>query len=89
MKNLYSANIPLFVVATVGASLSIIIGLIWDISWHMSIGRDGFFSPPHLAILMQGMVHGTGNQKEAHPVYSVVTLSYVSPPLATIESGYK
>ena len=30
------------------ASVSIVIGLIWDISWHRTIGRDTFWSPPHL-----------------------------------------
>lgn len=39
--------IPLYVYAIVLASLSIMIGLLWDISWHMTIGRDGLFSPPH------------------------------------------
>jgi hypothetical protein len=30
------------------ASASIVIGLIWDISWHRTIGRDTFWSPPHV-----------------------------------------
>jgi len=30
------------------AATSIVIGLIWDISWHRTIGRDTFWSPPHL-----------------------------------------
>ncbi|HEX6575087.1 MAG TPA: hypothetical protein VF042_08935, partial [Gemmatimonadaceae bacterium] len=30
------------------ASTSIVIGLIWDISWHRTIGRDTFWSPPHV-----------------------------------------
>jgi len=29
-------------------SACIIIGLLWDISWHMSIGRDRLWSPPHV-----------------------------------------
>ena len=36
------------VYAVLAASASIIIGLIWDISWHRTIGRDTFWSPPHL-----------------------------------------
>ena len=36
------------VYAVLIASASIIIGLIWDISWHRTIGRDTFWSPPHL-----------------------------------------
>lgn len=30
------------------ASASIVVGLVWDISWHRTIGRDTFWSPPHL-----------------------------------------
>jgi hypothetical protein len=30
------------------ATTSIVIGAIWDISWHMTIGRDSLWSPPHL-----------------------------------------
>lgn len=29
-------------------SACIIVGLLWDISWHMSIGRDTLWSPPHV-----------------------------------------
>ena len=52
-------GIPVFIYATVFASLSIIIGLIWDISWHMSIGRDGLFSAPHLAMYLGAVIAGT------------------------------
>ena len=34
--------------AVLAASASIVVGLIWDISWHRTIGRDTFWSPPHL-----------------------------------------
>ncbi len=51
-------NIPIFIYATAFASLSIVVGLIWDISWHMSIGRDGLLSPPHLAIYLGAVVAG-------------------------------
>jgi hypothetical protein len=30
------------------SSTCIIVGLLWDISWHMSIGRDTLWSPPHV-----------------------------------------
>lgn len=30
------------------SSLCIVTGLIWDISWHMTIGRDTLWSPPHV-----------------------------------------
>ncbi len=51
-------GIPVFVYATVFASLSIVIGLIWDISWHISVGRDGLFSPPHLAMYLGAVISG-------------------------------
>src|SRR5215472_13436004 len=39
---------PLLVGAA--ATSSIVFGLYWDISWHMTIGRDTFWTPAHLAI---------------------------------------
>lgn len=30
------------------ASAAIVIGLHWDIAWHRAIGRDTFWSPPHV-----------------------------------------
>jgi hypothetical protein len=30
------------------SSLAIVTGLIWDISWHLTIGRDTLWSPPHV-----------------------------------------
>ena len=30
----------------------------WDISWHRSIGRDSFWSPPHIAIYLCGVLAG-------------------------------
>src|SRR5260370_3395806 len=43
-----SAPWPFFVGAA--ATTSIVFGLYWDISWHMTIGRDTFWTPAHLAI---------------------------------------
>lgn len=44
-------------VVVLGAT-SIYLGLIWDISWHMTIGRDTFWTPAHLAIYLGGTVGG-------------------------------
>lgn len=41
----------------VGA-LSIVVGVLWDISWHRTIGRDTFWTPAHLAIYLGGMMGG-------------------------------
>ena len=40
------------------ASTSIIVGGMWDISWHRSIGRDSFWTPAHMAIYLGGIVAG-------------------------------
>lgn len=37
---------------------SIIIGILWDISWHRTIGRDTFWTPAHLAIYLGGVLGG-------------------------------
>src|ERR1700677_950754 len=40
------------------ATTSIAVGIIWDISWHVSIGRDTFWTPAHLAIHFGGILGG-------------------------------
>jgi hypothetical protein len=40
------------------ASASIVIGVIWDISWHQTIGRDTFWTPAHMAIYLGGVMGG-------------------------------
>jgi hypothetical protein len=40
------------------ATTSIAVGIIWDISWHISIGRDTFWTPAHLAIHFGGILGG-------------------------------
>ena len=43
-------DIPLYVYVSVIASMCVILGILWDIAWHMSIGRDGLFSAPHVVV---------------------------------------
>ncbi len=40
------------------ASASVLVGVVWDISWHRTIGRDTFWTPAHLAIYLGGTVAG-------------------------------
>jgi hypothetical protein len=47
--------------ACVVAAAMVVIGLIWDISWHMSIGRDTFWTPAHLLIQGGGLIAGLGS----------------------------
>jgi hypothetical protein len=56
--------IPWQLTAVVFAATSVIVGLIWDISWHMSIGRDTFWTPAHLAIYIGGAVAGLASGYE-------------------------
>ena len=50
--------IPWHIPAVLFASTSMVVGVIWDISWHMTIGRDTFWTPAHLAIYLGGVVGG-------------------------------
>jgi hypothetical protein len=40
------------------AVTSAMVGGVWDISWHRSIGRDAFLTPPHLLIYACGVLGG-------------------------------
>jgi len=40
------------------AAACVMIGVYWDISWHMSIGRDSFWTPAHLLIQAGGLIAG-------------------------------
>jgi hypothetical protein len=53
-----ASRIPLAIYAVLFASTSVILGVIWDISWHRTIGRDTFWTPAHLAIYLGGVVSG-------------------------------
>src|SRR4051812_664816 len=37
---------------------AIAIGILWDISWHRTIGRDTFWTPAHMAIYFGGLLSG-------------------------------
>ena len=40
------------------AATCVMVGVYWDISWHMSIGRDSFWTPAHLLIQAGGLIAG-------------------------------
>jgi hypothetical protein len=50
--------VPWFVWCAALAVTSSVLGVHWDISWHRSIGRDQFLTPPHLAIYLAGILGG-------------------------------
>ena len=43
-----ASTAPFAMYAAIIASASIVVGLIWDISWHRTVGRDTFWTYPHL-----------------------------------------
>ena len=45
-----AVSIPWPLWAGAASISSIILGLYWDISWHITIGRDTFWTPAHMAI---------------------------------------
>jgi len=51
-------EIPWYLWASVIGVTSAMIGVEWDISWHRSIGRDTFWTPPHIAIHLCGIIAG-------------------------------
>src|SRR5690348_1998717 len=53
-----SAAIPWYLWCAALAVTSAYVGGYWDISWHRSIGRDTFWSPPHMAIYACGVLAG-------------------------------
>jgi hypothetical protein len=40
------------------AAVCVMVGVYWDISWHMTIGRDTFWTPAHLLIQSGGLIAG-------------------------------
>lgn len=51
-------SIPWYLWCAAASVTSAYVGGYWDISWHRSIGRDTFWSAPHLAIYACGVLAG-------------------------------
>ena len=52
------SGLPWYLWCASAAVTSAVIGAVWDISWHESIGRDTFWTPAHIAIYMCGVLAG-------------------------------
>ena len=52
------ARLPWYVWTSLASVTCILVGTYWDISWHMSIGRDSFWTPAHIAIQLGGIISG-------------------------------
>ena len=53
-----SKPVPWYIWSSVVAVTSTSVGLYWDISWHIGIGRDTFWTPAHLAIQFGAVITG-------------------------------
>jgi hypothetical protein len=51
-------DMPWHLAAVVAGATSILIGIVWDISWHRTIGRDSFWTPAHMAVYIGGTLAG-------------------------------
>src|SRR5262245_62152855 len=51
-------RVPAVIYAVLFASTSVVVGAIWDISWHRPIRRDTFWTPAPLAIYLGGVTSG-------------------------------
>lgn len=49
-------SIPWHGWVAVGSVACLPVGLLWDISWHSTIGRDTFWTPAHIVIQLGGIV---------------------------------
>ena len=56
-----SSSVPWYIWACVAAVTSASFGGVWDISWHESIGRDTFWTAPHLFIHFGGILAGAAS----------------------------
>ncbi len=52
------SGLPWYLWCASAAVTSAVVGALWDISWHESIGRDTFWTPAHMAIYMCGVLAG-------------------------------
>ena len=68
--------------AVVVAAVCVMVGVYWDISWHMTIGRDTFWTPAHLLIQSGGLVAGLSSGY-------VVLKSTIAPSARDIATGVR
>ena len=53
-----SRHKKLYIYAVTLAALLSAVGVLWDISWHASVGRDQFLTPPHILIYLGAIFGG-------------------------------
>jgi hypothetical protein len=58
LSSVRASAVPWYVWSSAVAVTSTTVGLYWDISWHIGIGRDTFWTPAHLAIQFGAVLTG-------------------------------
>ncbi|GAB3987355.1 hypothetical protein GCM10028807_07250 [Spirosoma daeguense] len=61
MHSEFASTVPSihkYIYAVVFSSFCVVMGLLWDIMWHMTIGRDGLLAPPHVVIYVGAIIAG-------------------------------
>lgn len=53
-----TSSIPLLAPWIVIGGACITLGILWDISWHSTIGRDTFWTPAHMVVYLGGTLGG-------------------------------
>lgn len=66
--------VPWYVWCSSLAVTSTVVGLYWDISWHMSIGRDTFWTPAHLCIHFGAILAGISS------IYLILSTTFAKDP---------
>src|SRR5205085_8908846 len=51
-------DVPAILYAVVLASTCIVVGLIWDVSWHRTVGRDTFWTLAHVLEQLAAVIAG-------------------------------
>jgi hypothetical protein len=73
-----AARVPWYLWCAALAVTSAYVGGYWDISWHRSIGRDTFWSAPHMAIYACGVLAGVAS------AFLIVTTTFGRSPLRDV-----
>src|SRR4051794_17224299 len=73
------SGLPWYLWCASAAVTSAVVGALWDISWHESIGRDTFWTPAHIAIYLCGVLAGIA--------YGYLILSTTFSSHATLEGS--
>ena len=58
LSSIRAKSVPWYIWSSLIAVTSTTVGLYWDISWHIGIGRDTFWTPAHLAIQFGAVITG-------------------------------